>query len=827
MHKAKSMSVDVSVNEEIESRSIRDALLHHLHHSLAKDQFSATRHDYYVALVHAIRERLIIRWLLTQQKYYHEDRKRVYYLSMEYLTGRTLANSLVNLGLLDETRAGLTELGLDLDDLIDAEWEAGLGNGGLGRLAACLMDSMATLGLAAWGYGIRYEFGIFQQQIQNGSQVEAPDNWLRFGNPWEIVRPEDYYPVQFGGYVRQLTDASGRDQFEWVGGERVMAMAYDLPVPGYRNDIVNTLRLWSAESSHGFNLEYFNRGDYVAAVEEKSRSRSISRILYPNDNVSCGKELRLRQEYFFVSASLQDIVRRYCKTHDSFAAFPDKVAIQLNDTHPALAVPELMRIFVDLEQLSWDQAWKITVATFGYTNHTLLPEALEEWPVHLFERLLPRHLQIIFEINRHFLRSVEHRHPGDIDRLRRMSLISEGAERRIRMSHLAIVGSHAVNGVSRLHSQLLRTRMFPDFDEDFEWRFCSTTNGITPRRWLRMANPSLSMLITDTIGDGWLRNLSQLELLLPYRDDPAFVARWAEVRRENKVRLADSIRSKLGISVDPESLFDCQVKRVHEYKRQLLNLLHVICEYNRLRDGRCSDPMPRTVIIAGKAAPGYAIARMIIRLIHAVADIVNNDPRVRDLLKVTFLPNYNVTLAERIMPATDLSEQISTAGTEASGTGNMKAMLNGGLTIGTLDGANIEIRDAVGDDNIYIFGRTAEEVQRILSDGYNPAQMLVEQPELKRAVDMIRTGFFSSGDPDVFRPLIESLIEGGDRYLVLAEFGEFVSCQERVAAEFRDSHAWMRKSIVNTARAGRFSSDRTIESYARQIWNIDVGPARD
>lgn len=806
----------------VDSGSLRDSLLRHLHCSLAKDRFSATTHDCYVALVYAVREHLVARWLRTQQRYYSEDSKRVYYLSMEYLTGRTLANSLINLGLLEQSREELADLGLNLDDLIAAESEAGLGNGGLGRLAACLLDSMATLGLPAYGYGIRFEYGIFKQKIENGCQVESPDNWLRFGNPWEIARPEDLYDVHFGGHVRELQDRHGRQQYEWVANEDVTAMAYDMPVPGYRNDTVNTLRVWAADSSHGFNLEYFNRGDFIAAVEQTSRSKSISRILYPNDNVFSGKELRLKQEYFFVSASLQDIVRRYKKTRDTFDEFADKVAIQLNDTHPALAIPELMRILVDVEQLGWDEAWDITVDTFGYTNHTLLPEALEEWPVELLQLILPRHLQIIHEINHRFLKSVKRQHPGDVARLQRMSLISDDDEQRVRMSHLAVVGSHAVNGVSKLHSNLLRSRLFVDFDEFYPWRFCSTTNGITPRRWLKMANPSLAELITGVIGDEWVRDLSHLEKLTTCVADPELAERWAEVKRLNKRRLAAYIRAEQGIEVSVDSIFDCQVKRIHEYKRQLLNVLHVISLYNRIRERRQELHVPRTVIIAGKAAPGYAIARMIIKLIHAVADVVNHDPRVDDQLKIVFLPNYNVSLAEQIIPATDLSEQISTAGTEASGTGNMKCMLNGALTIGTLDGANIEIQEAVGDENIFIFGKTAEQVEQAIAGDYDPWAVYEREPDLHLAIDMIRNGFFASGDETAFQPLLNEVFRSNDRYLVLADFPDYVACQEEVARAYLDQDLWTRRSIINTARSGRFSSDRTVLTYARDIWGLDV-----
>ncbi|HEY2148913.1 MAG TPA: glycogen/starch/alpha-glucan family phosphorylase, partial [Pirellulales bacterium] len=609
-------------SDDLASSSLREALVHHLHFTLAKDEFSATEHDYFMALAHAVRDRMIARWLRTQQSYYHEDRKRVYYLSMEYLIGRTLSNALVNLELVEECRQELQDLGLKLDQLIAEEPEAGLGNGGLGRLAACLMDSLATLGLPAYGYGIRYEYGIFQQRIENGYQVEAPDNWLHLGNPWEIRRVEDQYSIQFYGYVRQLTDANGRQQFEWVGGEDAKAIAFDMPIPGYGCDTVNTLRLWAAFSPHGFNLDYFNRGDYIAAVEETSRSRSLSRVLYPNDTIFSGKELRLKQEYFLVSASLQDILRRYLKTRTDFAALPDKVAIQLNDTHSALAIPELMRILVDLKQLNWEKAWELTVAIFGYTNHTLLPEALEQWPVELVERVLPRHLQIVYEINRRFLQGVQRQHPGDVDRLRRMSLIGETPERHVRMAHLAIVGSHAVNGVSRLHSDLLRHRIFRDFDEYFPCRFLSTTNGISPRRWLASANPSLGELVTSRVGDGWIGDLRRLEALVEVADNADFIDQWLAVKRSNKRRLAARIHSELGIQVAVDSLFDCQVKRIHEYKRQLLNVLHVISLYNRIRDNDTAGLVPRTVIFGGKAAPGYEIARLIIKLIHCVGDAI-------------------------------------------------------------------------------------------------------------------------------------------------------------------------------------------------------------
>lgn len=817
-------SLDLSFSDPLHrtDQSLGDLLRRHLFGTLAKDSYSATTRDYYASLVYAVREYVTGRWLRSQQRTYREDRKRVYYLSMEYLMGRLLSNALSNLGLLEQTRKELADFGLDLDRLIAAESEAGLGNGGLGRLAACLLDSLATLGLPAYGYGIRFEYGIFNQKIEQGSQVESPDYWLRFGNPWEIARPEDVYPVRYGGFVRELCDAAGRQQHEWVAAEDVMAMAYDIPIPGYRNDTVNTLRVWAADSSRGFNFESFNRGDYVAAVEQTSRSRSISRVLYPNDNIFVGKVLRLKQEYFFVSASLQDIVRRFKKTHDRFEDFPDKVAIQLNDTHPALAIPELMRVLVDLEQLSWDEAWEIVVATFGYTNHTLLPEALEEWPVSLLQQLLPRHLQIIYEINHRFLQAVRRRYPGDLSRLQRMSMISEDREPRVRMAHLAVVGSHAVNGVSQLHAGLLRQRLFVDFDEFYPWRFLGITNGITPRRWLKVANPLLSDLISNCIGEGWVRDLAELRQLTSSQDDPGFADRWEAVKRQNKQRLAEHIRAEHGLHLDIDSIFDCQVKRIHEYKRQLLNVLHVISLYNRIRRGNAADVVPRTIIISGKAAPGYLVAKLIIKLIHDVAEVINHDPRTRDLLKLVFLPNYNVSLAELILPAVDLSEQISTAGTEASGTGNMKAMLNGAVTIGTLDGANIEIAEAVAEQNIFLFGSTAADVEAAPRNGYDPQRVYLETPELREAIEMVRMGFFSAGDESVYQPLWDSVFGQHDRYMVLMDFADYAETQQRAADAYRNRPRWLRMSILNVAHAGPFSCDRMAMTYAREIWNLDL-----
>jgi glycogen phosphorylase len=812
--------------------SLQAAFVNHLEYSLAKDEFSITPRDGFVSLALLVRDRLIERWIETQQTYYNKNSKRVYYLSLEFLMGRALTNALINLGLHENTAQALHAMGYELEKLREVEFDAGLGNGGLGRLAACFLDSMATLELPAYGYGIRYEYGIFFQHIQNGYQVETPDNWLRYGNPWEIARPEILFPVKFYGRVRQYYDENGVFRNEWLDTQEVMAMAYDTPIPGYRNNTVNTLRLWSAKATREFNLELFNYGDYERAVAERSQTETISRVLYPNDNFFVGRELRLKQQYFFVSATLQDILRRYLKsrafdsldTHDLFDDFARENAIQLNDTHPSIAIPELMRLLVDGEGLSWEKAWKITVATFGYTNHTVLPEALERWPISLMERVLPRHLQIIYEINRRFLADVEKRHAHDDDLLRRVSLIEEGDEKRVRMAHLAIVGSHAVNGVAALHSQILQEQLFHDFYELWPEKFSNKTNGITQRRWLRGCNPSLSQLISQSIGDGWVRDLYELKKLEPLANDAAFQEAWRASKRENKIALARYIREHNGVSVDVDSLFDCQVKRIHEYKRQLLNALHVVALYDEMKANPDGDFAPRTVLFGGKAAPGYFMAKLIIKLINSIADVVNNDREIAGRLKVIFLANYGVSLAEKIFPASDLSEQISTAGLEASGTGNMKFALNGALTIGTLDGANIEIKEEVGDENIFIFGLNAGEVQALKWHGYAPWQFYHGDATLKQVLDKIDQGFFSPGEPDLFKPLVHSLLYGGDPYLLLADFRSYLQAHERVRAAYRIPAQWTRMSVLNCARIGKFSSDRTIEEYAREIWNVAPVP---
>jgi len=822
--KSSSSKTLTTTTNELQGRDLKsliNSFIFHLEYSLAKDEYSATQHDCFKSLALLVRDRIVERWIETQQAYYKHDAKRIYYLSLEFLMGRTLGNSLINIGLYENVSRALIDLGYELEELREIEWDAGLGNGGLGRLAACFMDSMATLRLPAYGYGIRYEYGIFFQQIINGYQVEMPDNWLRYGNPWEFERPEYLYPVKFYGSVRQYYDEHNKLRNEWVDAENIMAMAYDTAVPGYNNNTVNTIRLWSAKSSREFNLDYFNHGDYHLAVADKDQSEIISKVLYPNDNVFEGKELRLKQEYFFVSASLQDIVRRYKKTHTSLEQFADKTAIQLNDTHPSIAIAELMRILVDIEGLEWDNAWALINKIFGYTNHTILPEALEQWPVNLIERVLPRHIQIIYEINRRFLDSIRKAYPGDVARLSRMSIIEEGPEKRVRMANLAIVGSHSVNGVAALHSEILKKQVFRDFYELWPEKFNNKTNGITQRRWLKLCNPKLSSLITSRIGQAWVTDLYELKKLIPLADDAPFQQQWMEVKKQNKIYLADYIWKHNRIKINPDSLFDCHVKRAHEYKRQLLNVLHVITLYNRITANAKASFVPRTVIFGCKAAPGYFIAKLVIKLINSVADVVNADPRVGDLLKVVFLRNYCVSNAEKIIPGADLSEQISTAGTEASGTGNMKFSLNGALTIGTLDGANIEIKEEVGDDNIFIFGLTADQIARMKSSGYNPWDYYNSNPELKQCVDMISGGFFSKDQPDLFQPVVDSLLNHGDQYMRLADYESYIKCQERVGETFKDRRLWSRMSILNVANMGKFSTDRTIHEYAKEIWGAE------
>jgi starch phosphorylase len=807
---------------EMSAAGLRRDFERHLRRTLAKDRYSATDRDRYYALALAVRDQLVDRWVATQQTHHQKNVKRVYYLSLEFLIGRLMGNNVINLNMDDVCRAAMSQEGLDWEDLRECEVDAGLGNGGLGRLAACFLDSIATLNLPAVGYGLRYDFGIFKQNIRNGYQVEQPDEWLKHRYPWEIPHPEFSFDVQFGGKVEARPGPRG-DQWHWLDTKPVVGIPYDLPVVGYGGKTVNTLRLWSATAAEEFDFDDFNRGEYVDAVANKVLAENLTKVLYPNDSVSAGKELRLKQEYFFVSCTVQDILRRFKSDGNDWESLPDKVFLQLNDTHPALAIPEMMRLLIDQEGLGWDQAWRITTASMGYTNHTILPEALEKWPIYMLERLLPRHLQIIYEINARFLREVASRYPFDADRLRRMSIIEEGEPKHARMAHLAIVGSSSVNGVSQLHTDLLRTSVLADFAEYWPSKFNNKTNGITPRRWLLKANPPLATLITEAIGDGWITDLEQLRKLGDFADDSSFRERFRAAKQYNKQVLSRLIEGTLGIPVSPDSLFDVQVKRMHEYKRQLLLALYIIVLYNRLKTDPHLEISPRTFIVGGKAAPGYATAKLIIKLINQVAEVINRDPQVSKKIKVVFLPNYRVSLAEKIIPAANLSEQISLAGTEASGTGNMKFQLNGAVTIGTLDGANVEILEEVGKDNIFIFGLTAEEVAEH-RPFYNPWVIYHADEEIRQAIQLIERDFFSMMEPGIFRPLIRSLLEGGDHYMLLADLRDYIRTQERVDAAYKDPAAWDKKAILNVARAGKFSSDRSIKEYASQIWHIEPCP---
>lgn len=802
-----------------DNAAIRHDVVERVTYLVGKNPENATPRDWFNATAYVVRDHMVDHWMKTTQNYYRNDVKRVYYFSLEFLMGRTLMNSLLNLNLDEPSRKALSAIGVELEEIRCMEYDAGLGNGGLGRLAACFLDSMATLNLPGFGYGIRYEYGMFMQTIDSGRQVEHPDNWLRYGNPWEFPRPEVLYPVNFNGRVVEYSDDSGVTRHCWEDYDDVMAMAYDTPVPGYDTTTVNKIRLWSAKSTRDFDLGHFNAGNYVKAVEDKNETENISKVLYPNDTTSMGKELRLKQQYFFVCASLQDVLHRYEKQHKNIDALPNKIAIQLNDTHPSIAIAELMRVLLDLHHLEWGQAWDITVRTFSYTNHTLMPEALETWPVDMFERILPRHMQIIYEINFLFLKDVMHRYPGDTEMMSRMSIIDESHGKQIRMAHLAIVGSHKVNGVAQIHTDLMRQTIFADFDRFYPGKIVNMTNGITPRRWLNQANPGLAKLISMHIGCDWIKDLKQLKGLTPLAENSVFCTEFSRVKRANKERFAEYMQKSYKVNINVDSLFDVQIKRMHEYKRQLLNLLHVVTLYNRIRRNPGADYVPRTVIFGGKAAPGYVMAKLIIKLINDVADIVNNDPIVGSRLKVIFVPNYNVSSAEIIIPAADLSEQISTAGTEASGTGNMKLALNGALTIGTLDGANVEIRDEVGADNIFIFGLTTDEVSRLRKNGYNPKDYYQSNQELREVLDMIGSGFFSLEEPNRFKPIVDSLLHHGDHYLLLADYASYIACQKEVETAYRDQRQWVRKAIYNVANMGKFSSDRTIMQYAEKIWD--------
>jgi glycogen phosphorylase len=801
-------------------RDIQD----HLVYGLGKFPAVATLNDYYMAVAYAVRDRLLQRCINTIRQYFEEMSRSVCYFSAEFLLGPQLGNNLVNLGIGPQVEQAVCELGLDLSELLEHEPEPGLGNGGLGRLAACFLDSLATLQIPAIGYGIRYEFGIFDQKIRDGWQTERTDKWLRLGNPWEIARPEIRFEVKFGGHTESFHDDQGRYRVRWVPDQIVIGTPYDTPVLGYRVNTANLLRLWKAEACESFDFHAFNVGDYYRAVDEKIVSENVTKVLYPNDGYTAGRELRLKQQYFFVSCALQDMIRLYRQRKPSLVQFHEKFATQLNDTHPAIAVAELMRILIDEHLFDWDQAWNITRKTFAYTNHTLMPEALEQWSLPLFRKLLPRHLEIIFEINRRFLDGVRLRFPGDEERLARLSLIGEGDVQRVRMAHLACVGSHAINGVSALHSELLKNDVLRDFYAVMPEKFTNMTNGVTPRRFLALANPRLAALLTSRLGDGWVRHLDELRRLEPLAGDHEFQAAWRKIKQENKQDLGRLIQQRTGLRVDAESLFDVQVKRIHEYKRQHLNVLHIITLYNRLKSGG-DVAVPRTFIFGGKAAPGYFLAKQIIKLIHAVGDVVNNDPDVQNRLKVAFIPNFNVASAQRIYAAADLSEQISLAGKEASGTSNMKLALNGALTIGTLDGANIEIREEVGSENFFLFGLTADEVTARRGRGYRPLDYVEHDHELRAALDLIGNGYFSHGDRDLFRPLLDSLIER-DEFLVLADYRAYVDCQAEVERVYHSPPEWTRMSILNVARMGKFSSDRTIEEYCRDVWHVEPVPVK-
>ena len=801
---------------------IKKTILNHLLSFQGRDPERAGKDDIYKALAYTMRDFLVEKWVGTQKSYYTKKQKRVYYLSMEFLIGRSLGNSLINLGFWDRVEKVINEMGYELDEILNKEEDAALGNGGLGRLAACFMDSIATMNIPAYGYGINYEYGLFHQKIINGYQVEHPDNWLRFGTAWEFKRRMPIYPIKFYGKVNSKIDENGNYRSEWVDAESVMAIACDVLVPGYMNDNVINVRLWQAKASRDLDLSSFDRGDYIGAVHNKVRSETISKLLYPPDKASAGQELRLKQQYFFVAATLQDIFRRFTKHNKNFTKFSDQVAVQLNDTHPAIAIPELMRLLLDEHGLGWEKAWDISVKTFGYTNHTLMPEALETWPVDLLGQVLPRHLEIIYEINQRFLNSVRAEYPGNDQKVREMSIIDEGPPKRIRMANLAIVGSHSVNGVAALHTSLLKTRLFKHFDELRPGLFNNKTNGITPRRWLLKCNTPLSNLITEKIGRKWITDLDQLHRLTEFADNADFQKNFRAAKRKNKLKLAKFIRNTCDIVVNPDSMFDVQVKRIHEYKRQLLNVLHIIALYHRIVANPESDIPPRTFIFAGKAAPGYWKAKLIIKLINSVAEVVNNDPRVEERLKVVFIPNYGVSLAEKIIPAADLSEQISTAGTEASGTGNMKFALNGALTIGTLDGANIEIKEEVGNENIFIFGLTAEEVDWEKKAPRRTPMMIYEQnPEIHKIVNAIQDGCFSNGDTSLFKLIVNDLLEHHrDPYLHLVDLEDYLRCQAEVGVNYQDTKKWTSKAILNVACMGKFSSDRTIKEYAQNIWGV-------
>lgn len=807
---------------------IKQNFFDHLNLTIGKDIKNASIWDKFYALSLSVKDRIMEKWLETQKNYYRNHNiKRVYYLSIEFLIGRLLYNNILNLQIEDTIKKTMEDIGLSLEDLSNIEPDAGLGNGGLGRLAACFLDSIATLGFPGYGYGIRYDFGIFKQIFENGFQKELPDDWLKDGYPWEIERKDRTVKVKFFGRSESYKDENGNLRFRWTDTYDVLAVPYDIPIVGYGNKVVNTLRLWSAKPITEFDFDNFQKGNYLKASESKILSESISKILYPNDAFYAGRELRLKQEYFFVSASLQDIVRRYkSQFGNNFEYFSEKNVIQLNDTHPSLAIPELMRILLDEEFLGWEEAWNITKKTFAYTNHTVMPEALEKWEVHLFEKLLPRHLEILYEINSRFLGTVSKSFPKDIQKIRNVSIFEEGSTKQIRMANLSIVGSFSVNGVSKLHTEILKNKVFKDFYDIWPEKFNNKTNGITQRRWLLQSNPELSKLITESIGDKWILDLERLRNLEKFLNDPIFLDKFYEVKQKNKLRLSNYIFKNLGIKVDPESIFDIQVKRIHEYKRQLLNAMHIIHLYFKLKENPDYDMVPRTFIFGGKAAPGYRMAKLIIKLINSIADVINNDSKINNKLKVIFIPNYNVSLAEIIIPAANISEQISTAGKEASGTGNMKFALNGALTIGTLDGANIEIKECVGEDNIFIFGLNAEQVVRLKESRlYNPYEIYLKNENIRKILDSINSGFFNKDNPHLFSDIFHSLLFGingsePDEYMLLADFDSYKTKHKEIDELYRNKNEWNKKTLLNVARVGIFSSDRAIKEYAKEIWKL-------
>jgi starch phosphorylase len=799
---------------------LKQAILDKLHFVRCRTPELATRNDWYVAVASALRERMMESWIHSIRKLSRPDTKIVGYLSAEFLVGPHLGNALINLGLYNEVKNAVELLGLDLNHILYQEEEPGLGNGGLGRLAACFLDSLSTLKVPAIGYGIRYEFGIFDQRIENGEQKEVADMWLRFGNPWEVAQPEISFKVKFGGRTEAYRDDEDNYRVNWIPEYEVRGVAYDTPVPGYKNNAVNFLRLWKSEAVESFDFTEFNLGNYEAAVNEKTRAETISKVLYPNDEPEAGRKLRLSQQYFFVSCSLQDAIRLQKVRGLPLASLHNNIALQLNDTHPSIAIAELMRLLIDEHYLEWEEAWTITRNTFSYTNHTLLPEALETWPMYLFHAVLPRHLEIIFEINQRFLDEVKQKHPDDVSLLASLSIIDEHGGKSVRMANLAAVGSHHINGVSKLHTELLKKDVLRDFHQIAPEKFLNVTNGVTPRRWIRQYNPGLSALLSEHLGDHWVTNLeTNLSKLEKYADDPAFQKRWQEIKMQNKKLLSDQLIMTTGVLADPESLFDIQVKRIHEYKRQHLNLLHIITEYNRIKKEPKRPVVPRTYVFGGKAAPGYFLAKLIIKLVNGLAEVINKDFDVAGRMTVVFYPDFNVKNSEWVYRAADLSEQISTAGKEASGTGNMKFSLNGALTIGTLDGANVEIRDAVGAENFFLFGLSAEEVAGLKSSGYNPREYYERDAELREAIDALQSGLFSGGDPSVFNPLVDSLL-GNDPFFVLADYASYVTCQQNVSEAWLDQANWTKMSILNVARMGYFSSDRAIREYCEKIWNV-------